>query len=814
MSQFGHSAYGTPVQQGYGGRWNNSGTYGAQYSDVDQPGPAGSSLFDPRLGKPPVGRLVDKYPDDDVYRFFTHPDAYAGEAQEVANRVWIAFFDKPQALIQLLLPAMAYDGETITWRDFFADVRPMPEISFEAPHETFWMRSKKQTFNLRWFGIMFAVDDSILGTPIDSFIHEVHARIMQGCLNLTVYINIMSAVLALPSMFERYNDLMMAERVKSGLSPSMAVEEVVKYTSRYIGIYDKGSELQEGGVTEMHIAAVELMRHTGATPQMKPDILMVPSILAEQMVLRVDNVNSQMNEPSIQRMFAKITGRADEDVLWSLNPSTISALISTNTRIIRGEAYRDNSGTVDLFLSQYRTGFVNFVDTDTTWSAEIVDIPRRRFTRIYQRGNDRAKKLVDAVGGIARFMEIWRAEQEGATMKERRVGEKIEGHPFEEKYAVDYEDYHAALAALEATTATVYNTAGCYYMQYDHNDFAAMVPSEHARWLAFYRTRAAFEFYGISEAHGGWDTGCTIFGRENKYDYHLGQQGRTEYHNTFRMGSCIAHGGHFVNNPYAKCNRYLCGGNALLHKPTGLGKSNRGHDFDRDAASTLPPGLFYYHPTSAKDDVGVADADAIKCNGDYFVGDYQPFKAQSQLDQPDVYPYFLPATAETSTADAQSTYKDKLESASIVCAGGRFDDEGDVFRGDGSRYDVIPEDAERVFAEYVKVQCMGGAGEFPSPRHGQRPYGTLSTGLQTPEIIPRWLEHGMGRDKASSLCWRAETICRDTQDKVVSDVPGASPFCCFGARMLDHMDSKMRPKQADFTVRMDQRGGPMVMSTA
>ena len=133
-------------------------------------------------------------PFGNVATVFTHRDVYT-RPREIVNRFFIATFAAPDALLTIVLPVIAHDEEDMEWTEYYADLHPLGPHSSQAGHETFFNRSKRQRFSMRWYGLSFMIDGSLEKTSARDYMVSQNLSMLRSDVYLTIMIQIMDVLL-------------------------------------------------------------------------------------------------------------------------------------------------------------------------------------------------------------------------------------------------------------------------------------------------------------------------------------------------------------------------------------------------------------------------------------------------------------------------------------------------------------------------------------------------------------------------------------------------------------------------------------------
>ena len=757
-------------------------------------GPAATALANPNASYPSVARDDRAFPHDGMTRSFTHETAYE-EQLEIANRVWIAFFDMPTPLVQLFLPAFAYDGEKFTWRDFVGHIRPAPEYAYQAPLETVWLRQAKQTFQMYWFGLMFTIDNSIRDTPIEDFIVSAYTRLIQGCMNLTVYIFVMRTVLAVPSMIRRAYEVSQntvthnaARTVEESIRDMLAMEDKVIFA------FDR-TDLVGDGVTEFVETARQMLYCTRVSDTIEPNLMLISESIKRYLTqhpLYVANadVQPQMNQESIQRSL-RLYARQD-DLLWTLNPSMISTFQGLN--IITGKPYKTHRGIDDLLLNEFTFGLVSYIDTWASPRWWRIDIENRCWTKVWAlyEEYDPANELVKKAGGLFKVMTYCANRKKKADAADVvDGGHGVEDDDGDEDADIEDADMQAAVKALKAVPVTRYNTAAVCMLPCSKG-FILHHANKHTRYVACIQPRITVNTYTSLVAHGGRDTGCTVFGRKTRQEYKVEQVDRREYKFTFRMGACVGAPGNIAVSPHTKLQKYCYGGNAIVYEPpTNLCLSLKtGFLVDKNGnaeTSKLPPGLSYYVPTwmgnNLKEPGHFNDAVTAANNGNgtsvafrpventYYLGRwFQNKKLHGQMQAADVYNIYVPV--DEYVGDVSN-----LLNGSRCCIGGVFEDAdgAEFFPRAHSKTTFIDYNLQTRYRQNLlkKIIVKGVGQPDESFFRVARPH--MCTSFRTDDPIRNYDAHGINGTPNSKAFHVKSQYDHPTESRRV-ELPGYGPF--------------------------------------
>jgi hypothetical protein len=815
-------------------------------------------MQDPRKGGFGYGEQVNKFPNDGISYVYTHEMPYANVAYELSNRMWIAFFDFPTPYVQLLFPAIAYDGENFTWSDFYMHARLFPEHSYEAPHETMFFKSTAQKFKMRWFALMYFIDDSIIGTPAYDFITSNYARIMQASMNMTIRVNIDSTIVSNPNMYMRAFEAKKTSGVNHSIvSTSAAIQDKIDTMERFVAALDNPN-FKDGALGEWLYKMHSILEVMAIDATLKPDVLIMPSQLRDWIELHQEVVNPLQNEASIERFLRVFTG---DDNLTYTNNLALIAKTSKGLSYIAGEPYRDNEGTHHTYLTPYTSGMVHVIDADKYFAAKAIDIPGKCYSKIWELSEDESvKRAIEDAGGLKRLRNLWRKMSDAELLalfdrtpvfkkdEKGEDGDKPDHYTYTVKEGKDPRDALAkhlgkldddvldkiarGLCALANIRPDKWNTAACtmYPLDNDFDTFALCRPNKYSRFVFAFRPRLRFRMWGGVVAIGGWSTGAVVFGREDRYDYQLPQVQRREWHWMFRMGIVQAHAEHVIPHMQLKVESIEWGCNAELHDPPveanvvarKVGVLVTGEKTSE--VSSLPLGCFYYDDKGSKEPAA-GDTEAQKetrnppeVRRTYYLGDYTADKSRTAKQDlnadGDVFLYWAPSDKE---------FYEKIEKkpdtafrGKIYDAGGTFEDatdvhngedEGDsVWTGPSSVYRWINSGVEIAFEKWLRHLRKDQGGLPDAKKAGRTP--RLCTGLMTTEPIGDIALHG-NNGAENSLCWNSHTRFYTTEPEKTTTVhyefPGFGPWSHSGEKLYDVLQTsqpRMRVQADPIDVRL------------
>jgi hypothetical protein len=329
-------------------------------------------------GDPTRAIAVKDFPFGGVQRQFTHESIYT-EPREIANRVYIALFDRPDAVLQLVLPLFPHEGETVNWTEFHAKVRPMPQHAHQAPHETFGMSKTRIQFNMNWHGLMFSLDESIMRTPAEKFLTDAHIAVLQSAMNLTIFIEVIGHIVNQPDMFQREFDFCTKHRANP-LDQHAAVRRQIDMMEIMPGILDRGDATENGLGYFMEHAANHLNGFK-IDPTLAPNFFMLPSGLSDTLKTKSAAVDSGLSEEHIRHFLRGVT--ANKELVWSLNPLTAQQFRGVS--IIKVDPYDSSEGRRDLLTRTWVEGTCHVIDKATMAQYEIIDYEKRRWVKIWER---------------------------------------------------------------------------------------------------------------------------------------------------------------------------------------------------------------------------------------------------------------------------------------------------------------------------------------------------------------------------------------------------------------------------------------------
>lgn len=358
--------------------------YAAQGSGDNRP----FSARDPvTSGDPTRANAVKDFPFGGVQRTFTHESIYT-EPREIANRVYIALFDRPDAVLQLVLPLFPHEGETVNWTEFHAKVRPMPQHAHQAPHETFGMSKTRIQFNMNWHGLMFSLDESIMRTPAEKFLTDAHLAVLQSAMNLTIFIEVIGHIVNQPDMFLREFDFCTKHRANP-LDERAAVRRQIDMMEIMPGILDRGESTENGLGYFMEHAANHLNGFK-IEPSLSPNFFMLPSGLSETLKTKSAAVHSGLSEEHIRHFLRNVT--ANNELVWNLNPLTAQQFRGVS--IIKVDPYDSSEGRRDLLTRTWVEGTCHIIHKEME-SYEIIDYEKRRWVQIWKKNEPGADLITE-----------------------------------------------------------------------------------------------------------------------------------------------------------------------------------------------------------------------------------------------------------------------------------------------------------------------------------------------------------------------------------------------------------------------------------
>lgn len=324
---------------------------------------------------PTKGREITAFPFGGVQRTFTHESVYT-EPREIANRVYVALFDRPDAILQLVLPLFPHEGETANWTEFYAKVRPMPQHAHQAPHETFGMTKRRFEFNMNWHGLMFALDESIMRTPAERFLTDAHVGVLQSAMNLTIFIEVIGHVVNQPDMFFREYEFCTKNRANP-LTPEAAARRQIDLMEIMPGILDRGDTPENGLGYFMEHAGNQLDGFK-VEQTLSPNFFMLPTGLVQTLKTKSAAVQSGLSEEHIRHFLRNVT--ANDDLMWNLNPLTAQQFKGVS--VIKVEPYDSTEGRRDLLSRTWVEGTCHIINA-SYHKYDIIDYEKRRWVTIY-----------------------------------------------------------------------------------------------------------------------------------------------------------------------------------------------------------------------------------------------------------------------------------------------------------------------------------------------------------------------------------------------------------------------------------------------
>lgn len=499
-------------------------------------------------GIPAQGEIDAKFPYGGIPRMFTHQSVY-NEPKEIVNRAFIAFFDRPDPILQLVLPVFPHEGEQVNWKEFHAKIRTMPQHSNKAPLETYEMTATNLKFDMQWHGLAFAIDDSILGTPAADFLLSAYCNVLQSCMNLTIFVEVMGHINNQPDMIARELDFCTRHRANQ-MSKECAIRRQIDLMELLPGILDKGDSTTN--------ALGYLMEHIGVQldgfkvdPALKPNFFLLSSLLSESLMTDAPSlVDSGLSEYHITKFLRDAT--AQNDLMYTINPLVIRKFRGLS--LITVDPYGSAEGRRDLMSRTYIDGTSHVIDTWTVWRQDIIDYERRAYVKIFEHGSDVAKQLVRTAGGIYNVMSKWNAGAGGHHVPDQGQLGNAQNHLL----------IIAAATQLRAEPATIYNTFGVAHVKTSESHIFLATGNTNSRFVVAFRPGVTLNMHMIVEGIGGRATGLTAIGRDTTQSY---SHPSVETHFKdlkFRIGVCVAHPEHFVVLPHAKHRDYVRGGSARL----------------------------------------------------------------------------------------------------------------------------------------------------------------------------------------------------------------------------------------------------------
>ena len=346
-----------------------------QYGATGKGDPRSFSIRTATSGDPTTGTAITKFPYN-VARNFTHESVY-NEVKEVVNRYFLTLFDNPDPILQLILPIYPTDEETMSWTETFGKAKPMPQYSHQAPMETFYLHKTRLEFDMNWHGLMFALDNSILNTPAESFLKSAHAQILQASMNLTIFVEVIGNIINQPSMLHREFDYQTKKRANP-LDESAALGRQIHLMETLPGILDRGDTFQNGLGYLMEHANNHLTCFR-ADSSLKPNFFMLSTTLADALMTRTEVVDSGLSEAHIQKYMREATGQPD--LMWYLNPIAIRKF--RNLNIIDITPYDSAEGLKDPLERIWIEGVVRVIDVTTMARYDAIDYPKKAYAKIH-----------------------------------------------------------------------------------------------------------------------------------------------------------------------------------------------------------------------------------------------------------------------------------------------------------------------------------------------------------------------------------------------------------------------------------------------
>lgn len=459
-------------------------------------------------GAPSQGEMNPKFPYGGVTRNFTHESAYA-EPVEIFNRAFIAFFDKLDPLLQQVLPVFPFDGEAVTVNEFISKVRPFGPHGHQGPHETFGMQTTQQKFQMQWMGLMFALDNSILNTPLETFLVDAHTRTLQACMNMTVFIEVIENIVSQPNIF--YREFELHTRINANpIGEAEAAERVVNMMEILPGIMDRGDTFENAMGYFLEYSG-NMLDAFKVSPGLHPNFILMATWFANTLKTYNENVDSKLSESHIQHYMKQALNR--DDIIWNVHPLAVQRF--NGLSVLKVDAYNSTEGRKDPLERIWVSGECWVVRPSEMYRYQIIDYEKKAWSTVFEHGSEALRRTIINHGTVA-----W--------------------------------------GGVGVFPVTKYNTAARVFDTEDGFVLDGTVPVA----IMIIRPNVANQMQMIVHGIGGVETGVTAIGREVHNNYMVPQIDRREWVASMRLGIFVMHEEHFMILPNAKHQKYLRGGSA------------------------------------------------------------------------------------------------------------------------------------------------------------------------------------------------------------------------------------------------------------
>ena len=772
---------------------------------------------------------------------WTHEMAY--EPERINNIVLIGFFNNPDLIVRILLPAYPFDGEALIWSEFYQKIRSAPQWSYQAPKETWFNSALRQMMQMRWHGLTVAMDDSILNTPMEQLLRSANLTQFVAALNLTVFEEVMGTVRAVPNFLERAFTIA-TEKRSNPLDADSATRQVIGLMEAFPGVMDAENIPTSGFGKIVDLGNSHVRAFADGHPA---NCMIVSGDLIKSFKDGEEIVNTGIDEVHTKKYLAAKIGDGWDALKWFLHPLVVDKV--AGLRLIPADPYETGDGITDIMENKWVEGMFHVVDGHKAYQSQIIDYDSKQDRMGFAHSSDNAtERAVAAAGGIEDVIAQWdetvaalHATWGGAAVNFETWGDALSrpavGGSFHE-YLLQVQTRPAmplgvapvvvlgggpmrptavekAVAMLLLVKPGDNNTFGCAYLPYNAQNGPAtrvggavmtkgilIPPQAKHRFIIILRKDITLLMQCIIMARGGRELGITAFGRVVHTEFVIPQVTKSQMDLMFRLGVMLVHPERVFNMPYAKFKSYLSGGSAkFITPPADVIRSKAVYDNNGNVLpnTCLPGGMYFYRPVRAGPTMHPLHVD----RGTYYAGD-PDVAGRGRRGGPTVGSCAMFGIPSHGNVTAESM-EDMVNSMYMVGACGSLRQCGAMFAEPDSGFTWIHKGVEAAWKQahdlalrvLPPVAGIAGARSTVSSQAAT----TLKPAKES-QIAKKIWHHGL-HGVPNTKCWLNDTKIKDAKGKWYSTCNPRGPLARDGADSITKWQNLPRERLPQRMVMVD-----------